>query len=446
MNKLFIKHKVFFYFFSLQFLGAFNDNVFKNALVILITFHAITILGMQSQILVTFAFGIFILPFFLFSALAGQLADKYPKSSLIRVIKFGEIVIMLFATIGLYFQHYPFLLLVLFLMGMQSTFFGPIKYSILPTLTELALNEQPGNISKKQLLVQANGLIEMGTFAAILLGTIVGGLLSGSSFTVNTILPVSLVVIALIGWFLSLYLPEFNAADSELKIHWNLYKESKQIISYTKENLSIYRVIILISWFWFLGASILSQIPNWTKTIIDGNESVVTILLTCFSLGIGIGSLLCSRLNQYVSYRKISQYASVGISLSLLLFVFSSYLQVDLSHKNLLAYYGQSSLIFVYLVILSLGFFGGLFIVPLYYFIQEYSDPSILSRIIAANNIYNALFMVTSSVIISILLLAKISLPLIMLLCAIANILVVSVILNKDKNDLSKQAHFYNLS
>jgi acyl-[acyl-carrier-protein]-phospholipid O-acyltransferase / long-chain-fatty-acid--[acyl-carrier-protein] ligase len=441
-----IKNKAFISFFWLQFLGALNDNLYKNALVILIAFHSISIFGMQSQVLVTFSFGLFILPFFLFSALAGQVADKYSKSSLIQYIKFCEILIMLSAIVGLYFQYFPFLLLVLFLMGMQSAFFGPIKYSILPALVNNIFNrKQQINQSRQGLLVQANGLIGMGTFTAILIGTILGGILSSKQFLVTNILPASLVFISLIGWLFSFFLPNLNAADRQVKIQWNLWKESKRVIFHAKSNQSIYRAILLISWFWFVGASILSQLPNWTTSVLYADEYVVTTLLTCFSLGVGLGAVSCNQLHNFMSYSKIFRNASIGISLSLILFVLTSlfynhFLAVQLSFS-----YWQVTLLLIYFCILSLGFSGGLFIVPLYYFIQDFSDSAILSRIIAANNIFNAFFMVVSSIILSILLLLGVALPIIFVFLSLFNLLVVYLIIDKDRKDLGKQQHFFDL-
>ncbi|MFK5891744.1 MAG: MFS transporter [Pseudomonadota bacterium] len=450
-----IKNKSFLSFFSLQFLGALNDNLYKNALVILIAFHSITIFNMENQILVTFSFALFILPFFLFSALAGQVADKYPKSTLIRYIKFCEIIVMLCAVIGLYFEYYPFLLLVLFLMGMQSAFFGPIKYSILPDLIKNILKtKQNSTFSssntrhkklRQGLLVQANGLVGMGTFAAILLGTILGGILSSKQYLVNNILPVSLVFVSLSGWLLTFFMPYIQAADSKVKIQWNLWRESMRVISHARDNHSIFRVILLISWFWFIGASILSQLPNWTKSVLYGDEYVVTILLTCFSLGVGIGAVVCSKLHVFMSYSKISQKGSMGISLSLFLFVLSSTFYNSSFETQVAFSYWDRHLFLSYLSILLLGFSGGLFIVPLYYFVQEFSDSRFLSRIIAANNIFNAFFMVISSIILSLLLLLGIQLPIIFILLSLFNLLVVYLIIKKDKNDLGKQQHFFDL-
>jgi len=455
MNRIVIQNKSFLSFFSIQFLGAFNDNLFKNALVILITFHSINIIGMESQVLVTFAFGLFILPFFLFSALAGQIADKYPKSTLICYINFCEIIVMFLAMLGLYFQHYPFLLLVLFLMGMQSTFFGPVKYSILPNLVKDIIKSKPLLIDsnqeklRKKLLVQANGLVEMGTFAAILCGTILGGILSSKPFLAHHVLPISLLCIAAAGWVLSFYLPEIKAADREVKINFNLWIESKRVISHAKENLSIFRVVLLISWFWFIGASVLSQLPSWTKTVLNADEYVVTILLTCFSLGVGLGSILCSKLHGYMSYSRLSQLGNMGISISLLLFILSSlFYSVSPTYSinaEVLINYWSFGFILVYLSIISLGFFGGLYIVPLYYFIQEYSIPATLSRVIAANNIFNALFMVVSSILLSLLLIIGVNLPVIFLILSIFNVFVVYRLIAKDKRDVGKQQHFFDL-
>jgi len=456
MNSMLIKNKSFLSFFILQFLGAFNDNLFKNALVIIITFHAVSILAMESQVLVTFAFGLFILPFFLFSALAGQIADKYPKSSLICYINFCEVIVMFLATLGFYFQHYSFLLLVLFLMGMQSSFFGPVKYSILPDLVKSILktnnfeNNANNELMRKSLLMQANGYVEMGTFAAILLGTIFGGILSSQTFLVNNILPASLMLISISGWLLSFYLPEIKAEDSKVRIKLNIWLESKRVIEHAKDNISIFRVVLLISWFWFIGASILSQLPGWTKTVLNADEHVITILLTCFSLGVGIGSLFCNKLHSFMSYSKLTQMGNIGISLCIVLFTLFSLIYSSSSHGNLvesgtLSDYLNIYLLATYCSILFLGFFGGLYIVPLYYFIQEYALSGTLSRIIAANNIFNAMFMVVSSISLSILLIIGVNLPAIFIILAILNVIVVYWLFIKDKGDTGNQQHFFDL-
>ena len=281
-----LKHDRFLPLFCTQFLGALNDNVFKNAIVILIAFTLADKLGMNASILVIVAAGIFILPFFLFSATAGQLADKYEKSLLIRRIKMTEIVIMMIGSVGFYFMSAPLLLTVLFFMGMQSTLFGPLKYSILPQ-----------HLSEGELL-GGNGMIQMGTYLAILLGTIIGGVLI--SINPNGSLYVSIVIIllAVAGWIASRSIPEAAAPEPTLRINWNLITETCRIIKFSREDRTVFWAIIGISWFWFYGATFLSLVPTYTRDVLFADERIATLMLTAFSIGIGTGSLMCEKLSR----------------------------------------------------------------------------------------------------------------------------------------------------
>ncbi|MDH5790143.1 MAG: MFS transporter, partial [Nitrospinota bacterium] len=278
-----LKTRRFLPLFITQFLGAFNDNVYKNALVILITYVVAEKAGLNSQIMVTAAAGIFILPFFLFSATAGQLADKYEKAFLIRIIKFVEILLMVGAAVGFYIESVWFLMTILFLTGTQSTFFGPIKYGILPEKIE------------EDELIGGNGLIEAGTFISILIGTLIGGLLI---LTENGILLISgmVILIAVLGWVSSFYIPKGQPASPELKVDYNFLRETWVIVSHARQNREIFLSILGISWFWLVGATFLAQFPTYAKDIIGGNEELVTLFLSVFTIGVGIGSLLCNQM------------------------------------------------------------------------------------------------------------------------------------------------------
>ena len=278
-----LKTRRFLPLFITQFLGAFNDNVYKNALVILITYVTAEKAGLNAQIMITLAAGIFILPFFLFSATAGQLADKYEKVFLIRIIKLVEILLMIGATIGFMMESVAFLMTVLFLMGTQSTFFGPIKYGILPEKIE------------QDELIGGNGLIEAGTFVSILIGTILGGLLV---LTENGLLLISAMVIlvAFLGWVSSFYIPEGKPALPGLKVNYNFIRETWVIVSHCRRTPEIFLSILGISWFWLVGATFLSQFPTYAKDIIGGNEQLVILFLAMFTVGVGIGSLLCNQM------------------------------------------------------------------------------------------------------------------------------------------------------
>ncbi len=263
-----------------QFFGAFNDNVFKNALIIMIAFQ---VAEQHINLLINLAFGLFILPFFLFSAFAGQVADKYPKDVLIRRVKMGEIVIMLLASVGFYLNHVGFLIFVLFLMGSQSSLFGPVKYGYLPE----KLNRDE--------LMGGNGLVESSTFISILLGTILGGIL----IAMDSFLPISLAVVgfAILGYLSARKIPATPAAEPSIKLDWRLWRATKANLGIVRKHRDIFLAVMGISWFWFFGSVFLAQMPNFTRLVLHGNEHVVTLLLTMFSVGIGIGSLLCEKLS-----------------------------------------------------------------------------------------------------------------------------------------------------
>jgi hypothetical protein len=277
-------------FFGTQFLGALNDNIFRNGLVILITFQGVVVAGMDHTQLANVAAGLFILPFFLFSATAGQLADKYEKSLLIRRIKMLEIVLMVLAATALFTNSYALLLLVLFLMGCQSTMFGPVKYAYLPQ--QLADSE----------LVGGNALVESGTYVAIILGLIIGGIVVGDDiagglgFDKQAILGVCLVLVAVMGYLTSRKVPQTRAVDPDLKVSWNAWKETWHIVRFAREERSVFLSILGISWFWFFGSAMTIQIPAYTLDLLNGSESITTLLLAAFAIGVGIGSLLCERM------------------------------------------------------------------------------------------------------------------------------------------------------
>ncbi len=398
--------------FITQFLGAFNDNVFKNSLIILLTFSSAYHSGADSTVLVNAAAGIFILPFFLFSATAGQLADKYDKAMLMRWIKLAEIGIMICASAGFMLHQVNLLLLALFFMGMHSTFYGPAKYSVLPQHLE------------KNELVGGNALIESGTFLAILLGTLLGGIVTKSANS-ETAVSISILVIAILGYFSSRAVPPAPSLDPNIKINWNPITETWQTMSFASTNKTLFNSILGISWFWFLGAAYLTQLPHFTKNVLFSDETVVTLLLTTFSIGIAVGSLLCERLSGHKVELGLVPLGSIGLSwFSLDLFLspfpaFSgTFLSVGAFLKSAIAYR-------VIVDLMLLGVFGGLYIVPLYALVQERSDPSSRSRIIAANNIFNALFMVASAALaVALFELAKLTIPQFFLVLCIMNIVV----------------------
>lgn len=419
-----LKSQRFLPLFITQFFGAFNDNVFKNAFLIWFTYDIATKLNMDAQLMVTIASGLFVLPFFLFSALAGQIADKFEKSKIVRIIKVAEIVIMAFAFIGFYFENIYLLLLLVFLMGVHSTFFGPIKYSLLPETL------------KDNELVSGNALIEGGTFLAILLGTILGGVVIRSQNGIE-IICAAVVFFAVIGYVASRFIPKTPISDSALKIGFNIFSQTSKIIGFAKKENTVWLSIIGISWFWFIGLTFLSQFPIYTKNIINGDEFIVTLFLSIFSIGIGVGSVMCNKLLKGQINGRLVPLGSIGISLGILFFCFASNLYQKPENIISLTEFFSSGFV-SYLIVLSLlviAIFSGIYIVPLYAIMQHRSDNKYLSRIVAANNVLNSLFMVGSSFMIVLLIKAELTLLQIFLALGIFNIFVfffIRKIVNKN--------------
>ena len=372
-------------FFFTQFAGAFNDNVFRNALILLIAFEAATFTSIDSDILNNLAQALFILPFFLFSAFAGQLADKHEKSRYIRWIKTSEILIMGCAAVAFFYQSIWGLLAVLFFMGAQSAFFGPVKYSIIPQ-----------HLSEEDL-VGGNALVEMGTFLAILLGTAVAGLLMQLEAAVKWV-ALSVVLIAIVGRIASQGIPTAQAQAPQLKVTLNPIASMAETLSYARLDHSVFLAILGISWFWFLGASYLTQLPNFTIEALSADKSVVTLLLCVFSIGIGLGSLLCDRLSGHKIEIGIVPLGSIGLSIfGIDLCIASSFTQSDIL-RDLSVFMAQPGAYRVVFDMAMIGVFGGLFIVPLYAMVQQRTPAGQRARVIAANNILNAMFMVASAI------------------------------------------------
>jgi acyl-[acyl-carrier-protein]-phospholipid O-acyltransferase/long-chain-fatty-acid--[acyl-carrier-protein] ligase len=421
-----LKSKRFLPLFITQFFGAFNDNVFKNAFLIWFTYDIATKLNMNAQAMVTLASGLFVLPFFLFSALSGQVADKFEKSKITRIVKIAEILIMAFSFVGFYFENIYLLLFLVFLMGIHSTFFGPIKYSLLPETL------------KDDELVSGNALIEGGTFLAILLGTILGGVVIRSQSGIE-IVCAAVVLFAVIGYIASRFIPKTKISDPDLKIGLNIFSQTWKIISYSKKENTVWLSIIGISWFWFIGLTFLSQFPIYTKDIINGDEFIVTLFLSVFSVGIGLGSVMCNKLLKGQINGRLVPFGSIGISIGILLFCLASNLyQTPETIISLKEFFSNSyHSYFITLSLLMIAIFSGIYIVPLYAIMQHRSDNKYLSRIVAANNVLNALFMVASSFIIIALIKANLTLLQIFLTLGICNIFVfffIRKIVNKNIN------------
>jgi 1-acyl-sn-glycerol-3-phosphate acyltransferase len=376
-----LKQRRFLPYFLTQFLGAFNDNVFKNALVIIITFK---IVSQHSSILVNLAAVIFILPFFLFSPLSGQLADKYEKSTLIRRIKWVEIGIMTLGVVGLWLNSIAALLGILFLMGTQSAFFGPIKYSILPQ-----------HLSRAELM-GGNALVEAGTFLAILFGTILGGVLAGLD---AYLLPVSAAILcfSLMGLICSYFIPAAEPRQPDLVIDRNPISAGKDIFSALASNQSNLYTVFGISWFWFFGATFLTQVPNFSREYLNGDPYVATLLMAMFSIGIGIGSLISSKLSRGRVELGLVPVGAFGMT------VFGLYLGLmdipfNADTTSIGDMFSNWTNIRALIALVLLAVSGGLYIVPMYAHIQTNTPAEYLSRNIAANNMLNALLMVVAGI------------------------------------------------
>ena len=413
-----LRQRRFAPFFATQFLGALNDNIFRNGLVILITFQGVLVAGMDHTQLANVAAGLFILPYFLFSATAGQLADKYEKSALIRRIKLLEIGLMTFACGALVTHSYTLLLVVLFFMGFQSTLFGPVKYAYLPQ--QLADDE----------LVGGNALVESGTYVAIILGLIAGGIAVGDEIAAmlplskQTILGACLVVVATFGYLTSRQVPVTPAADPELEINWNVWKETWRIVQFAREERSVFLSILGISWFWFFGSAMTIQIPAYTLDILNGNEAITTFLLAAFAVGVGIGSLLCERLSRHRIELGLVPFGAIGLSVFALDLYFTQPQAQTIPASSIAEFLARPGGLRVWFDLAMIGAFGGFYSVPLYALIQQRSNRQHLSRIIAANNIINSLLMVGAAIMSMVLLNSGLSIPELFVVIAGLNALV----------------------
>lgn len=402
-------------YFITQALGAFNDNLYKNALLLLIAFSGI-IAEDDSALYTNLAAGLFILPFFLFSPIAGQIADKMEKSRLIRRVKLLEVAIMLIAAIGVITNNMLLMMTLLFLMGLQSALFGPVKFALLPQQLH------------KDELVGGNALVEMGTFLAILGGTITAGLLFDLS-AARYWIAAGVIFFALAGYISSRFIPETTAGDPQLVINWNPFTELVNTLRNARQQRAVYLSIMAISWFWFLGASYLTQFPNLARDHLGGNPQIVTLLLTLFSVGVAAGSLLCEKLSGHKIELGIVPIGSLGMSIfGIDLYFAISSLNIS-SDLSALAFVQNADHWRMMADIALISLFGGLYVVPLQALIQQRSDEKMRAQTIAANNVMNALFMVGSAVFgIVGLVVMKLSIAEYFCVIAIMNIIVVGYV------------------
>lgn len=397
-------------FFGAQFLGAFNDNLFKTALVTMITFDAASWTSINVGLLNNLIAGLFILPFVLFSASAGELADKIDKARLMRVVKLMEIAIMLVAAAGWYLHLLWLLILAVMGMGLHSTVFGPVKHSYLPQ--HLGTNE----------LVGGNGMVQMGTFVGILTGQLIGaGLVSWGAVGTHIIIW-STVLVAIVGLLFTLAVPSTPAPAPELEISRNPFPGIMRNLKFAASRSDVFAAMLANSWFWFFGAIMLAQFPVYARDILHGAPEIFALLLTAFSLGIGVGSLLCERLSGGKLQPGLVPLGALGLSAFGLDLYFASIQPMPtLLIAKYLLFGDQFRILFDCLMI---GLSGGIFVVPLFALIQTRAERTHLSRIIGGMNILNALFMVVAALVAMLLLQAGLSVPEIFAVTAMLNLAV----------------------
>lgn len=406
-----LRQRRFAPFFWTQFAGAANDNLFKFAFTVMVTYQ-LSVSWMPPALAGLVIGALFILPFLLFSATAGQLTDKYEKTRIIRFVKNLEIAIMLVAGAGFVAGSAAILLGCVFLMGLHSTLFGPVKFAYLPQ----ALNERE--------LTGGNGMVEMGTFVAILLGNVAGGLLVALPGIGHTTVAVACLALALLGRLVAQFIPSAPATDPGLTVNWNPVSETWRNLKLAHGNTVVFRSLLGISWMWFFGAVFLSQFPSFAKDVLHGNEQVASLLLVVFSVGIGIGSLLCEVLSRRHVEIGLVPLGAIGMSVFAIDLYFASRALPPSEVLTLAAFAAQPAHWRVMADLLLLSLFAGLYSVPMYALIQMRSQPTHRARIIAANNILNALFMIASAVLAGALLSAGFTVPQIFLFTGIANAVV----------------------
>ena len=398
-------------FFWTQFCGAANDNLFKFAFTVMVTYQlSVSWLPVSLAGLVIGA--LFILPYLLFSATSGQLAEKYAHTVIMRWVKNCEIGIMVLAGVGFMTQQAAVLLLCTFLMGLHSTVFGPVKYSYLPRV--LDTHELTGG----------NGMTEMGTFVAILLGNVAGGLLVAIPEVGHITVSLACVAVAVLGRWISGRIPPLTATHPEQAINWNPITETLHNLCLARANPKVFRTLLGISWMWFFGAVFLSQFPSFAKEVLHGDAQVASLLLVLFSVGIGAGSLLCEALSRGRVEIGLSPLGAIGMTLFAVdLYVSSTSLPTS-ALMDIITFVSQSAHWRLMADLLLLSLFTGIYSVPMYALIQIDSKTNEVARIIATNNIINALFMIASALIAGTMLSASMTIPDIFLWTGVANVMV----------------------
>jgi 1-acyl-sn-glycerol-3-phosphate acyltransferase len=410
-----LRQRRFAPFFWTQFLGAGNDNLFKFAFTVMVTYQ-VQVQWLPPALAGLAIGALFILPFLLFSATSGQWADKLDKTRLMRFIKSLEIAIMALAGWGFVAASVPLLLACVFLMGLHSTLFGPVKFAYLPQ----HLNERE--------ITGGNGVVEMGTFVAILLGNVAGGLLIGVPELGASYVAWACLGLAVLGRITAQFIPASPSTDPGLKINWNPFSETWRNLTLARGNIVVFRSLLGISWMWFFGAVFLSQFPSFAKDVLHGNEHVASVLLVVFSVGIGVGSLLCEVLSRRHVEIGLVPLGAIGMSVFSIDLYFASSGLAPASSSSLAQFLGAAAHWRVLADLALLSLFAGLYSVPMYALIQTRAPASHRARIIAANNILNALFMIVSAVLVGALLKAGLSIPQVFLLTGLANAVVATYI------------------
>jgi 1-acyl-sn-glycerol-3-phosphate acyltransferase len=396
-------------FFVTQLLGAFNDNAFRQAMVVLVAFQ----LGLSHDevgFYSNLAPALFILPFLLFSASAGQIAEKYEKTRLIRFVKLFEIIAMVLAAFAFHEKIVPLMLTVLVMMGLHSTMFGPIKYSILPQMLH------------PPELVGGNGMVEMGTSMAVLVGMLAGGAaIAAGGATAASVLVIG---VALIGYLASRSIPPAPATAPDLVFDWNPLRATWRSLGFVAKNRTVFNSVLGISWFWFFGLVFTAQLPNYTKDYLGGSGSVETLALALFSIGTGIGSLLCEKLSGRTVEIGLVPFGSIGLTVFGVDLYFARHAPVAAHDLDALAFLSAAGNWRIALDLVVIGMFAGFYIVPLFALVQSRTPRDEISRVVAGNNILNAIFMVVASVFGIGMLKLGLTIPQLLLATALLNALV----------------------
>ena len=399
-------------FFWTQFLGAGNDNILKFAFTILVTYHTAVFDGGDPKTAAFLIGAVFIAPFVLFSATAGQLADKLEKSFLIRLVKNLEIVIMVIAGAGFIWHHVTLLYVATFLMGLHSTLFGPVKYAYLPQHL------------KDHEVVGGNGLVEMGTFVSILLGTMIGGVLAAIEGSGPIYVAACCLAVAIAGRVVSGMVPNSPASVPDLKVNWNPFTETWANLKLAKGNRTVFLSMLGISWLWFFGSTFLTSFSPFAKDVLGGEEGVVTLLLAVFSVGIGVGSLLCEKLSGHKVEIGLVPFGSIGMTVFAADMYFATRGMQPANLVGVAEFLSHVNHWRVLADLFLLAMFGGFYSVPLYALIQTRCEPTHRARIIAANNILNAFFMIASALLAKLVLSLGATIPQLFLLTALLNLVV----------------------